>query len=768
MPAAWGRVMRTGVNVSYGLGRGDGEAAIVFLPAGGLALRARRALRGVLLGVAAGLVAAAAAHLPLLDTWERKTLDARIRAFAHPGRADAGIVAVVVDQTSLDVIAARREDGGLEQGWPWPRDYHAIVLRYLIDSGVRAVGVDLIFSETSIYTQLGVAEDDLELARATAEGPVVHAVTLTRESARTGVIHADRDWPEALRSGRFTRPVGAAGRETFNKATLPVGPLLQTARGLGWIGFEPDDDGTYRGLRPAAIYAPLDSPEAVELWSMPVALAAVLGQTIDVAPGRPAGQGFAVGGRSMPLDEDGRMLLRFHGGEGTYRQFSFATVLDAARRHALGHPTPLVPPAVFRDKVVVVGATAAGLLDLRATSIGGLLPAYLIHATALDNLLHGDALRRPPWRFRIATLLALAGLGGLLVAMTQSLRAGAVAALGPGLLYTAAVLAAFDAQGIWLDLVAPALAVGLAYVGASGYGHLTEGRERRFLRSAFSRYLAPEVVEALVSQPGRLALGGETRELTVMFADVAGFTALGERLDPPRLVELMNECFTEVTGAIQSQGGTVDKFIGDAVMAFWNAPVTQPDHAARACRAARDLLEAVARLSNRWSARGLPPISMRVGLATGPGLVGNVGSQTKFNYTVMGDTVNLASRLEGAAKVYDVLSLVAGDTVAAAAGAVEARELDRLQVTGRSEAVPVFEILPARPGTDLTEACEHYTQGLGAYRLRAFGEAAKRFEAALAANPDDGPAREMRDRCLAFLASPPPNEWRGEHVLTEK
>jgi adenylate cyclase len=743
-----------------------------------LAVRARargrraglvRAGRGALIGLGAALVAVAASQVPLIENWERRSFDLRMRLFAAPGSADPRIVAVVIDQTSLDVIAAPRDKGGLEQSWPWPRDYYAIVLHYLLHSGARAVGFALLFTEPSIYTRLGVAEDDEELGRVAEGHAVIHAVQLSREVARSsGVIHADRDWPAALGPGRFARALATPDGTPFNKATLPVPPLLASARALGWVGFEPDEDGVFRGLRPAASYAPAGSDRAVELPSLPLALAAAAGARVELPAGRPARDGLVVDGRRIPLDEEGRMLLQFRGGEEAYRQFGFATVLDEARRYALGHATPRLPPMLFRDKVVLVGATAAGLLDLRATALSPTLPAYLLHATALDNLLRGDPARRPPARLRLALVLGLGAVSGAVVAVARTVRGGAAALAAPAGLYLGAVLAAFDARAIWLDVVAPAATMGLAYAGALAYGYLTEGRERRFLRAAFSRYLAPEVVETLVAQPRQLALGGETREITVMFADVAGFTSLGERLDPPRLVELMNECFTEITGVIQRHGGTVDKFIGDAVMAFWNAPVVQPDHAARACRAGRELLEAVARLGARWQERGLPRVSMRVGLATGRSLVGNVGSETKFNYTVMGDPVNLASRLEGAAKVYRGLSLVAGATVAAAAGAVAVRELDLLQVKGRHEAVPVFELRPEPPGAPPPPAVARYAEGLAAYRAGRFAEAARGFRAALAADPADGPAAVMLDRCLAFADNAPPEGWMGEHVLTEK
>ena len=732
-----------------------------------------RALKGTLIGVIAGGIAVGAATLSLVAAYEGRTLDLRMRAFAEPQRADRNIVTVVIDQRSLDEVAAPRELSGLEHGWPWPRDYHAVVVDYLFKAGARAVAFDLAFTEPSIYGQVGVTDDDSALAAATAGKPVVQSVMLTREDADPAKAVVDRGWPSGFPYDRRTRRLEAKPADSFNKMTLPVEPVRGAAAALGWIGFSPDDDGTCRAVLPAAAYAPAGSPDAIEVWSFAFALAELVGAKVDAASRRPAMEHLRIDGRPLPLDEDGRLLLRFHGvddeaaGRYTYRRFSAVAVLRAAKQALQGLPIIYARPEEFRDKIVIIGANATGLFDLRPTPVGAITPGFLIHATALDNLLHGDALMRPTSRSRALLVLLLGTLAGTLLGGFRSFRDSTVAALGLVVACAGGALWFFS-RGVWIDMLAPALAVAFAYAGVTGYGYVTEGRERRFLRSAFARYVAPEMVEQLVRHPDQLALGGETREMTVMFADVAGFTSLSEGRPPKEIVELMNECFTELTTVIQSHGGTVDKFIGDAVMAFWNAPVEQPDHAARACRATRDLLAGLQRLNAGWSQRGLPRISMRVGLATGPALVGNVGSTTKFNYTVMGDTVNLASRLEGAAKVYGTLSLIAGSTVAAAETAVPLRELDRLQVKGRSEPVPVFEVLPADPSPTQAEVYDRYAKGLAAYRGRRFDEAHDQFAAALRIDPGDGPSKEMLTQCDDYLVNPPPPDWRGEHVLHSK
>ncbi|HEY2993691.1 MAG TPA: CHASE2 domain-containing protein [Methylomirabilota bacterium] len=733
-----------------------------------MALNRKRTLAGALIGLVAGAVAFGLGYTPLFESWERRTLDIRSRLFADARHADPRIVAVVIDQRSIDVIAGPREAGGREQGWPWPRDYYGVLADYLVKSGARAVAFDLIFSERSIYSRMDVMPDDRDFADRTAGKPVVQSVMFAYAPPDGSESPPDRTWPDGLLSDRGTRRLARRPLESFNRATLPVPPIIGAAAALGWIGFAPDEDGICRSMLPAAAYAPAGSRDTVEVWSLPFALAGLLGRRVESLPGQPAAARVTIDERRVPLDEDGRFLLRFHGGEEAYRRYPFWRVLYSALEVEQGRTPPVARPEDFRDKIVIVGSTAPGLLDLRPTSMRAVTPGYVIHATALDNLLHGDGLLRPALLPRTLALLVFATLSGALFGAIPTLRGSSIAAVGLIIAYIGVALWVFATFQLWLLIVTPVVAIAAAHLGDTGYGYLTEGRERKFLRGAFSRYVAPEVVDQLVKNPGQFALGGETRELTVMFADVAGFTSLSEGREPAQLVQLMNECFTEITTVIQSHGGTVDKFIGDAVMAFWNAPVEYADHAARSCRAAQDLLKALVRLNVGWAARGLPAISMRVGLATGPALVGNVGSATKFNYTVMGDTVNLASRLEGAAKVFGTLSLISGSTVQAAAGAVACRELDWLAVKGKSEAVPVFEVMPGEATPSRIEAWERYAAGLAAYRNRKFDEAREQFEAALKAEPDDGPSKEMITRCDEYLVTPPPDDWRGEHVLHSK
>jgi len=299
--------------------------------------------------------------------------------------------------------------------------------------------------------------------------------------------------------------------------------------------------------------------------------------------------------------------------------------------------------------------------------------------------------------------------------------------------------------------------------------YLTEGRQRRQLRAAFDKYMAPEVVDEIMRHP-EIKLGGEKKELTVLFSDIAGFTTISERLSPEQLVALLNEYLSVMTDIIRRHRGNVNKYLGDGIMAIFGAPLSEPMHAALACYAALDSQEALTSLRAEWKSRGLPEIAARIGINTGDLVVGNMGSQTRLEYTVMGDSVNLASRLEGASKFYDTLILIGPRTYELAQSNVEAREVDLLRVKGKFEPVVVYELLARKGqlGPVKQQVVEVYTRGLHSYKSRAFESAQRDFEAALKLDPLDGPSKVYLRRAQEFLATPPPVDWDGVYELHSK
>jgi adenylate cyclase len=420
-----------------------------------------------------------------------------------------------------------------------------------------------------------------------------------------------------------------------------------------------------------------------------------------------------------------------------------------------------------------VGTTAPGTWDQRITPFDDIAPGVITHATFVDNVLHGELLERSQ-AVVLAEVLMMAAASVVLAWLFS--RVGSLAA-APALaavmaLWAAVAVLALRRFNLVLAGGLPLLQVLAMFLTATTYRFVSEEREKRKARERFSRFLAPAIVDEVLRHEGSLQLGGEKRELTALFADIRGFTSISEQLDPHVLLDLLNQYLTPMTDIIVSgHQGTLDKYMGDAIMAFWGAPRAQPDHALRACKAALAMLEELERLRAGWRARGLPDVDIGIGLNTGAMSVGFVGSQDRFyNYTVLGDAVNLASRLEGATKVYGVAILLGEGTRAAAGDAVVARSLDRLQVKGKERGVEVFELVGMAGGVPPGRLAwlGRWEAALAEYRAGRFAEARAGFQGLREEAPDDVPAALYVERCRELLAAPPGPGWDGVHVLHEK
>jgi adenylate cyclase len=389
--------------------------------------------------------------------------------------------------------------------------------------------------------------------------------------------------------------------------------------------------------------------------------------------------------------------------------------------------------------------------------------------TALDNILRGAYMREAPVSLFMATMLVvcLATAWSFMLLQHQALKFTVV--LGLAVAYYGLVVHAFKSHGLWLELAFPEAAIGATFALAASVEYLTEGRQRRQLRAAFDKYMAPEVVDEIMRHP-EIKLGGEKKELSILFSDIAGFTTISERLRPEELVELLNEYLSAMTDIIRQQRGNVNKYLGDGIMAIFGAPLGEPTHATLACYAALDSQAALARLRSDWKSQGRPEIAARIGINTGDVVVGNMGSQTRLEYTVMGDNVNLASRLEGANKFYDTPILIGRRTYELAQADVEVREVDLLRVKGKLEPVVVYELLARKGQLDpmKQQVVQKYLEGLRAYKARDFAQARRDFEAALSLDPRDGPSRVYLRRSEEFLATPPSVDWDGIYELHTK
>ncbi len=554
----------------------------------------------------------------------------------------------------------------------------------------------------------------------------------------------------------------AAERQAGVKPPIPL--LAQRARGLGVINLSADADGPTRRI-------PLlgqMSGQFVPHLSLAVARYVLGADGISLKDGR-----VQIGSISVPLDADGQLLIRWHGSlEETYhvRKYSIGRVLQAFAQQQKGE-RPGLDATLFKDKVVFIAGTAAGLYDLRVTPFSSATPGVLIHMAALDNLLHGQGLQAAPSWFALTVLvvLCLASAGTFMLFRSYPVKFGVT--LGLAVAYYGLVAHAFEGHARWLELVFPEVALALTFGTAATVEYVTEGKQRRLMRAAFDKYMSSEVVEEIMRNPEAIKLGGEKKEISILFSDIAGFTTISEKMTPEDLVALLNRYLSAMTTIIKTtHRGNVNKYLGDGIMALFGAPLDDPKHASLACYAALDCQAELARLRRIWMEEGLPEIGARIGINSGPCIVGNMGSEERMEYTVTGDSVNLASRLEGASKYYDTLILIGQRTAELAQNDVEVREIDLLRVKGKKEPVVVFELL-GRNGQVAEEkrrVVDRYLQGMAAYKQRDFETACTRFTEALALDPSDGPSRVYVERSTTYRQAPPPADWDGVYEMTSK
>jgi adenylate cyclase len=688
-------------------------------------------VRGLVIGAAVFVLAGILHLVHFFDVWEWKTWDLRLRLFSSPTKASDDIVIFLVDQDSLDVY----EQQGVP--WPWPRAMYSYILEYCRQGGAKAVFLDFVFSEDSFY---GV-EDDRALADSmAASGNVFIPVSLSK---------TEKDIEETslpLLKEFFLSPTPALSEAALpmKSVSLPVESILRSARGVGNSTFVQDRDGIFRRL--PLVFSLDDSL----LPSIPLALAEFLDR--DLSPD------------DIPLESSSQMIIRYYGKKGTYDSYSIAAIINSFAQMQEGNQ-PQIPPEEFRGKTIFIGGSAPGLLDLRPTPFSPVCPGVEILATALDNLVHKDFVRTtalPTLLLFLASLSFITSVGTSLLKKIWMIVPFGVFCLG----LTAGSACLAFVSGYWLEFVAPVFVVAMAFTSSMVLNYSIEGRQKRFIKNAFRHYLSPDVIERVLENPSLLRLGGEKRMISSFFSDVAGFTSISEGLTPEGLVNLLNDFLSEMTEIILSTGGTLDKYEGDAIISFWNAPLDQPDHAVRACRAALECQKRLAELRPVFLKNYGHELFMRIGVNSGPAVVGNMGSHSRFDYTAMGDTINLASRLEGACKQYGIPILVGESTYRMAKDIILAREVDLIRVVGKTKPERVYQVMGEKSQVqpETLERVENFHRALELYRKRDWEKALGLFEK----DKDDRLAGVYILRIQNFRREPPPEEWAGVYELKTK
>ena len=712
-----------------------------------------KTILGFGLPLSCGLVTSILFLMGTLDTLELKSLDLRFRWFASSQKADTNIVITAIDEKSL----LQFKHGGVV--WKWPREFYAALVRYMHRGGAKAVVFDVLFPDPDIdRANTNGEESDSSFGRAMGEsGNVVLAALFHRSDDPLW-----EDNPLVFKPWyNVHQPYDSVIVQTVPYASLPIPLFQQTAATLGSADYREDFDGVYRRCPLFYKYRSTVVPQ------LGVAAYLVANKINNV---RVEKNSILVGDKRINLDSRGQFLVSWYGKGGpggTFPYYSIGALLASARDEELQR-TPQVPSSQFKDKVVFVGSNAAGLFDLRNTPFTSYepYPGVEISATILSNLLHNHFLSRVPSYVTVLSILILSLIVGWSFFVLRNPKIAVGVSVMLLAIWNVLVLVLFQSSSLLLDWIAPILAIVMTFTVSAIVSYQTEGKARRQLRRAFSGYLSPLVVEQVIEKHGEVQLGGAEIEATVLFTDLKDFTSISEKMTAPEVIDMLNKYFSVASKTILEKGGLVDKYIGDAIMAVFGAPLPLENHALAACQAALE----ISRMQTRVGTGDGQLVQTKIGIHLGKMVVGNVGSSDRHDYTAIGDTVNLASRLEGCNKVYGTQIIVSENIVERIPDVFLVRPLDRLRVKGKEKPISIYELMGERRSAEPTalEIAEKFGRGIGLYQKRSFKESLTMFRQVLRVSPHDGPSKVYEQRCKEFLLNPPPKKWDRVHTLLTK
>jgi adenylate cyclase len=712
----------------------------------------------LLIGLVSGLLVLAMDWGGGFQRLEWISYDARAQTYRADKTVPDELALILIDEASLAQL------NPVLGRFPWPRSVYADLLEFLSLGNPKAVVFDILLSEnlwTESDTRQGPGLEDQALIEATAAlGNVHHAVQFIVDIPdEVGEMAEPAPLPDSLRNRHALPEVSGIQDFGRNSFSLPLDGLHQAAAGLGAVGLDADADGVFRRVRPYFRYQEDIFPG--------LALTA-LTENLGLDRARQSGGWLESEARRIPVDDSGRVLANYYGDIPAYSIGGLFDSLLHLRRGQLDRM--LVSPEEFEDKIVFVGGSAVGLHDIMHTPLSSRTPGVEIHVTLAGNLLE-DSFLRPVGTALTVALVLLYALLSAIGFMQRRVTLQLLLPLSLIALHVLAAYLAFDCNWV-LDMVAPVSGVLLSGLCCLAYVSVTEGRDKRRVRRMLSQYVSPAVLAEVVDHYDEhiRAEVGTSEEMTILFSDIRGFTTISEGYPPEEVVAILNRYLSVETDAILGYDGTLDKFIGDAIMAFWGAPIRVPDHARRAVLAALDMQHRGEVLNRELAAEGRPILRTGIGLHTGSVVLGNIGSERKLDYTVIGDNVNLASRVEGLTSHYHCPVLISETTRAAVGDDVICARVDRVQVKGKERAIDIW-----RPLAGPDDSQEQQEQ---AVRIRDATEAAwtaylqRDWTGALScweSLPEDDPVRRIFvERCRGFMRQAPPAEWRGVNRLDRK
>ncbi|MCQ2592853.1 MAG: adenylate/guanylate cyclase domain-containing protein [Treponema sp.] len=646
---------------------------------------------------------------------ENKTYDGRMKNTASTVSRSDDIIFIAVDQDSIDW--AQKELGW---GWPWPRSAYADIVDFISAGKVNSIAFDIFFTEPSIYGP----EDDLRFAQAEKNsGKVIQTLFVEKD---------------------------AYGEESI---LLPIDVIRDNAAIIANVTSKKDKDDIIRRVR---LSYQFEGKEYPNLGFAPILL------NKENLP-------------ELPLLDDNTLLLRYQKTTNIYNPYRASDILQSAYAWKNGETTGLYTPEDFDDFYVFVGYYAPGLFDICSTPVSQVFPGVGVHITTIDNVLNNSFVKKLPGFVQILWIFFLCLFTGFFMALAERNRSQTKIVVSIIICFIASCLLAVIVPyvlfipGFFLQMIPGIFGFLSTFLVSLGFSYAVEGRQKRFIKSAFGQYLSPTVIEQLIAEPEKLKLGGERREISIYFSDIQGFTSISEHIPPEKLIGILNKYLSEMSDIILKHGGTIDKYEGDAIVAFWNAPLEEENHAFRIISAAMECQKRLSELRSEFEQLCGKKLYQRIGINTGFAVVGNMGSQNRFDYTMIGDSVNLASRLEGLNKQFGTYILCTEATKNAAVkyGAdLEWRKIANVAVVGKNEPVIVYEPLEKNAETEKLKKTifEDFDGAWELFYAGKFNLALKIFEKH---SKEDIVCEKYAEKCRELISNPPAN-WEGKWVATLK
>ncbi len=638
----------------------------------------------------------------------------------------------------------------------WSRSYYPKVINFMKEGGARVIGLDIIFDK-----DIREPKEDVKFVQSVKNAGNVTNALLFSVADSLNWRYTMLEEPKDFNWQKFAYELPAQNKRHFHseqRIDNEFMDLLNAGQSTGHINFQGDVDGIVRKIFLFTNFNDHTYPSfAFQLYINLMNIDSLninSGEQMELFSGSELVS-------SIPIDEECNMLINYYGAFKAFRYISFYDVLMGEER---------LPQEYFKDKIVLVGTSLPGLFDLRSVPFQAAFPGVEIHANILYTLLSQKFIDHFSEGNLFLLLLGIAIITGIITMFLSPLWS-IILVIFFALIHTFISAVVFFEINFWVEIINPLLTLLITFSSVYLYRYVTEERGKRFIKDTFSHFVTQSVVDELLENPDKIKLGGERKECTVFFSDVAGFTTISEQLTPEALVKLLNHYLTEMTNIIFKYDGMLDKYEGDAIMAVFGAPIAHGNHAYKCCAAALEMQEKLELLRKVWAKQSRPQLHVRCGINTGQMVVGNMGSDTRFDYTVMGDSVNLGARLESANKQYGSLIMIGESTYLMAKEQIIVRQLDLLRVKGKTKPVKVFELVGLTENgisEKKSQVIQFFDKGIENYMVQSWGKAINYFKQATSIDPMDGPSRRYISRCEQFIEAPPAEDWDGVFTMKTK